>query len=69
MDLPETKEVEITPDMIDAGVLAYYENSGEGWSNPGDSELRATIRNVFQEMWSTRWRKVEGGETISYPPA
>jgi hypothetical protein len=65
----ETEEIEITPEMIEAGVLAYYENSGEGWSNPGDSELSAMVRNVFQEMWSIHRRTAASGETISCPPA
>jgi hypothetical protein len=43
--------------------LAYYENSGEGWSNPGDAELCAMIRNVFEAMWSSLPMKPTGDET------
>lgn len=44
-------ELEVTPGMIEAGILAYYENSGEGWSNPGEQELQTMLRRVFQAMW------------------
>ncbi len=48
-------EIEITPAMMEAGVIAYYENSGgEAWSSPGGSELKVVIERVFQAMWSNR---------------
>jgi hypothetical protein len=64
--LPET-ELEITPEMIEAGRMAYYENSGEGWSNPGDTELCAMLKNVFEAMWSSLPTTATNGETISSP--
>jgi hypothetical protein len=62
-------DLEITPEMIDAGVQAYYENSGEGWSNPGDNELCVMVRNVFLEMWSIHRRLAAADEAISRPLA
>lgn len=58
---------EITPAMIEAGVVAYYENSGEGWSNPGDAELCAMVRNVFSAMWSNLPMKAADDETTCSP--
>jgi hypothetical protein len=44
--------VEITPDMIEAGVHAYYENAWTGWENPGLRELRDMVRAIFLAMSS-----------------
>jgi hypothetical protein len=44
-------EIEITPEMIQAGVQAYYESAFDGWQSPGGSELREMIRTIFLEMW------------------
>jgi hypothetical protein len=54
---------------IEAVVLAYYENSGEGWSNPGNAELCAMVRNVFLEMWSSIPKKAERGDTTVFLPS
>jgi hypothetical protein len=47
-------EVEVTSEMIWAGVMIYGENAGEGWSNPGIDELRRMVRLIFEEMLSSR---------------
>jgi hypothetical protein len=43
-------DLEVTSDMVDAGVIAYYGNSGWGWDNPGDRELREMMRSIFVAM-------------------
>jgi hypothetical protein len=55
------------PEMIEAGMQAYYRNSGDRWSNPGDVELCAMIRNVFLAMSSTLPKTAKADETI-HPP-
>lgn len=62
-------EVEVTAAMIAAGRMAYYENSGEGWSNPGDAELRAMLRSVFRAMWSNLPTLAASDETTPYHPS
>jgi hypothetical protein len=46
-------EIEVTPAMIEAGVMAYYENAVGGWENPGVAELRKMLGDVFTAMWSS----------------
>jgi hypothetical protein len=49
----DKEEIEITPEMIEAGVQAYYENAVEGWDNPGNAQLRSMMRTIFQAMSSS----------------
>lgn len=44
------KEIEVTPEMIEAGVRAYYENAVGGWENPGQEELRDVLAAAFKAM-------------------
>ena len=43
-------EIEVTPEMIDAGVQTYYENTSEGWNSPGGRELRTVLAEIYVEM-------------------
>lgn len=43
-------EIEVTPDMIEAGKEAYYKNYGSGWENPGDGELIRVLCEVYRAM-------------------
>jgi hypothetical protein len=47
-------EIEITPEMIEAGVMAYYgvASEGWGWEAPDRPELKRMVRSVFQAMVS-----------------
>jgi hypothetical protein len=45
-------EIEITPDMIEAGVQAFYENKSEDWCSPGGIEMDNMMRAIFLAMWS-----------------
>lgn len=47
-------ETEITPEMIEAGIHAFFWNKTEDWANPGDEELRAMMRSIYVAMWSQR---------------
>jgi hypothetical protein len=38
-DSPATDEKEVTPEMVQAGIEAYYEEAFDGWANPGRNEL------------------------------
>jgi hypothetical protein len=44
---PETK---ITPEMIEAGVQAYFEMAIWGWDNPGNDELRLMLSRTYEAM-------------------
>ena len=43
-------EIEVTPDMITAGVQTYYETAAGGWESPGGEELRNLLREIYVEM-------------------
>jgi hypothetical protein len=43
-------EIEVTPEMIEAGVQIYYENACEGWASPGGNELRRALAEIYVEM-------------------
>jgi hypothetical protein len=43
-------EIKITPEMIEAGVDAYYGIASDGWDNPGNAALRAMVREIFTAM-------------------
>ena len=45
-------ELEVTPEMIEAGVMAYYENASEGWDSPGGKDLERAIRSIYRAMSS-----------------
>jgi hypothetical protein len=45
------EECEVTPEMIDAGIDAYYENAIWGWENPGGKALREMMREIFKAMF------------------
>jgi hypothetical protein len=45
-------EIEVTTDMIEAGVQAYYENAIWGWENPGREELRKMTEAIYMAMSS-----------------
>ena len=47
---PDADPVVVTPEMIDAGVRAYYANAVGGWDNPGTEELREMMREIFKAM-------------------
>lgn len=49
----EADETYVTPEMIEAGVRAYYENAVEGWDNPGNAQLRSMMRTIFEAMSSS----------------
>ena len=52
---PDTGDsIEVTPAMLDAGVEAYYANSGEDWDNPGTSELRQMLSLTFVAMFRSQ---------------
>jgi hypothetical protein len=40
----------VTPEMIEAGIHAYYWNKSEDWNNPGGTELRDMMRAIFVAM-------------------
>lgn len=44
-------EVEITPEMIEAGVEAYYALAGEGWENPGEWALKPALSAIYEAMY------------------
>ncbi len=46
----DAPEIEITPEMIAAGVQTYYENAGAEWDNPGLDELKIMLREVYSAM-------------------
>jgi|HubBroStandDraft_6_1064221.scaffolds.fasta_scaffold10215098_1 hypothetical protein len=46
----ENSQVEVTPQMIEAGVAAYYANEGEGWNNPNNKELGEMLAEIFKAM-------------------
>jgi hypothetical protein len=48
-------EIEVTPDMIEAGIHAYFANTSEDWCAPGGDELRRMMRTIFLAMWSQRY--------------
>ena len=50
-------QIDVTPEMIEAGVFAYYENAICGWDNPGNAALRPMLREVFVAMWRKRQAK------------
>ncbi len=53
--LPQAaSEIKVTPKMILAGVLAYYEEAIWGWDNPGNAELREMLSHVFKRMASAQ---------------
>jgi hypothetical protein len=41
---------EVTPEMINAGVHAYYENAIYGWDNPGQRQLEDMLRSIYAAM-------------------
>jgi hypothetical protein len=47
---PAGTEIEVTPEMIEAGVRAYYENAMWGWESPGGAELRNLLGQVYRDM-------------------
>jgi hypothetical protein len=47
-------EIEVTPEMIEAGVGAYYENAIWGWDNPGRKELQEMVKAIFLAMSCAR---------------
>jgi hypothetical protein len=47
----ETEDVEVTPEMIEAGLDAYYERDPEG---RGEATLREAIKAVFRAMLAER---------------
>ena len=47
-------EIEVTPDMIEAGVHAYNLNAIWGWDNPGLDALREMVRVIYVEMKCSR---------------
>ena len=51
---PSGSEVEVTPEMIAAGVDAYYENAIWGWDNPGNRQLREMVSDIFVAMCRVR---------------
>ena len=57
---------EVTPEMVDAGVMAYYGIAAEGWENPGRAELRKMLEAVFQAMAS---RAFPQKDATRCPPA
>ncbi len=42
--------IKVTPEMIEAGVQAYYKNACGGWENPGGDELRNALREIYEAM-------------------
>jgi hypothetical protein len=44
-------EIEVTPEMIEAGIEAFCRNKSEDWSNPGGSEKADVIRAIYLAMW------------------
>ena len=48
--LDKPTQIEVTPEMINAGVDAYYENGIWGWENPGRKALREMVREIFLAM-------------------
>lgn len=47
---PAEPEIEVTPDMIEAAMMAYYINYGSGWANPGYEELSLVLCEVYRAM-------------------
>jgi hypothetical protein len=45
-------EIEVTPEMIEAGVNAFFLNKSEDWSSPGGVEMDDMMRAIFLAMWS-----------------
>jgi hypothetical protein len=43
-------ETEVSPEMIEAGVSAYYRNIGWGWDNPGEEPLKRMLVATFRAM-------------------
>jgi hypothetical protein len=43
-------EIELAPEIIKAGVQAYYENALWGWENPGLDDLKIMLREVYRAM-------------------
>jgi hypothetical protein len=39
-------EIEITDDMINAGIEAFYRRTNEGWASPGGEEMRSMIAAI-----------------------
>lgn len=48
----EASAPEVTPEMIEAGIHAYYENAIWGWENPGLGELRKMLAAIYRAMFS-----------------
>ncbi len=43
-------EIEITPEMIEAGVQTYYEYVDDRWNSPGGDELMDVLAKIYAEM-------------------
>lgn len=43
-------EIEVTPEMIEAGMQRYYENAAGGWESPGGEELSRVLAEIYVEM-------------------
>ena len=43
-------DVEVTPEMIRAGLDAFYENAACGWETPGRKDLIEMLEEVFRAM-------------------
>ena len=54
---PEIK-IEVTPEMVEAGVDAYYANAYWGWDNPGNDALREMVTEIFKAMSHRHWVRV-----------
>ena len=50
--LAPATELMVTPEMIDAGVAAYYENAIWGWESPGGESVREMMAVIFRAMSS-----------------
>jgi hypothetical protein len=48
----DSDTVAVTPEMIEAGINAYYFNKSSDWSNPCGAELDDMMRAIFLAMWS-----------------
>lgn len=49
-EAPATGELEVTPEMIRAGVGAYYECAVSGWEVPDRGELIQMLREAYLRM-------------------
>lgn len=50
----DSPQIEVSPEMIAAGVHAFYANKSADWNSPRSDELEEMMRTIFLAMWFRR---------------